>query len=371
VNRRGARAIECASCSYLLAGGELPKRRAPASAGRARASGGDRNYCLFSVFVLFSVGVGESEGSERWSGIVAAAAAGPVSQRSARGGGMASVQVASPPLSLSSSSQSQQFCLRWNNYQANLTSVFDQLLQSEVFVDVTLACDGHSVKAHKMVLSACSPYFQALFCDNPCKHPIVILKDVKWPELKAVVEFMYRGEINVLQEQIAPLLRVAETLRVRGLADVAASEPPPQQPSSSSSMEQHRPRKRARRHSGDNSSAPPTPPFELLESMAGVEPAVAAAVAASLASLAPADPPPQQQQQQMQQQQQPQQQQQQQQQSVVDDLEIKPGIAEMILEEERVSTMRTYKNCRLSWIFFLNLGSQKVTKMLSLKGLKF
>ncbi|TGZ32703.1 Uncharacterized protein DBV15_00945 [Temnothorax longispinosus] len=104
----------------------------------------------------------------------------------------------------------QQFCLRWNNYQTNLTNVFDQLLQSESFVDVTLACDGHSVKAHKMVLSACSPYFQALFFDNPCQHPIVIMKDIKWPELKAAVEFMYKGEINVSQEQIGPNIVVPE-----------------------------------------------------------------------------------------------------------------------------------------------------------------
>lgn len=114
----------------------------------------------------------------------------------------------------------QQFCLRWNNYQTNLTNVFDQLLQSESFVDVTLACDGHSVKAHKMVLSACSPYFQSLFFENPCQHPIVIMRDIKWPELKAAVEFMYKGEINVSQEQIGPLLKVAESLKIRGLADV-------------------------------------------------------------------------------------------------------------------------------------------------------
>ncbi|XP_055620776.1 protein bric-a-brac 1 isoform X2 [Toxorhynchites rutilus septentrionalis] len=116
--------------------------------------------------------------------------------------------------------QNQQFCLRWNNYQTNLTSVFDQLLQSESFVDVTLACDGQSIKAHKMVLSACSPYFQTLFFDNPCQHPIVIMRDVKWPELKAIVDFMYKGEINVSQDQIGPLLKIAEMLKIRGLADV-------------------------------------------------------------------------------------------------------------------------------------------------------
>ena len=125
------------------------------------------------------------------------------------------------PINDKSSPNPQQFCLRWNNYQSNLTNVFDQLLQNELFVDVTLACDGNSIKAHKMVLSACSPYFQSLFFDNPCQHPIIIMgHDVKWPELTAVVEFMYKGEINVRQEQIAPLLRVAEMLKIRGLADV-------------------------------------------------------------------------------------------------------------------------------------------------------
>lgn len=120
--------------------------------------------------------------------------------------------------------QAQQFCLRWNNYQTNLTSVFDQLLQSESFVDVTLACDGHSIKAHKMVLSACSPYFQTLFFDNPCQHPIIIMRDIKWAELKAAVEFMYKGEINVSQEQIGPLLKVAEMLKIRGLAEVNSDQ---------------------------------------------------------------------------------------------------------------------------------------------------
>ncbi|XP_070505197.1 protein bric-a-brac 2-like [Chironomus tepperi] len=119
-----------------------------------------------------------------------------------------------------SNNNPQQFCLRWNNYQTNLTCVFDQLLQSESFVDVTLACDGNQIKAHKIVLSACSPYFQSLFFDNPCQHPIIIMRDVKWPELKAIVEFMYKGEINVNQDQISPLLAIAEMLQIRGLAEV-------------------------------------------------------------------------------------------------------------------------------------------------------
>lgn len=69
------------------------------------------------------------------------------------------------------------------------------------------------------------------------------MRDVKWTELKAIVEFMYKGEIKVSQDQIGPLLRVAEMLQIRGLTDVngdqdmtaAASTPKPCSPNASES----------------------------------------------------------------------------------------------------------------------------------------
>ncbi|XP_054262182.1 uncharacterized protein LOC128986087 [Macrosteles quadrilineatus] len=121
----------------------------------------------------------------------------------------------------------QQYCLRWNNHRSNLLNVFDQLLQNEAFTDVTLACEGGtSVKCHKMVLAACSSYFQGLFTDLPCRHPVVILKDVKYSEIKAILEYMYRGEVNVGQDQLAPLLKVAEALKVKGLVEENGAKPP-------------------------------------------------------------------------------------------------------------------------------------------------
>lgn len=70
----------------------------------------------------------------------------------------------------------QQYCLRWNNHRSNLLTVFEQLLQTEAFTDVTLAVGGTSIKCHKMVLAACSSYFQSLFLDNAHPHPIVVFK---------------------------------------------------------------------------------------------------------------------------------------------------------------------------------------------------
>ncbi|XP_017847846.1 protein tramtrack, alpha isoform isoform X1 [Drosophila busckii] len=122
---------------------------------------------------------------------------------------------------------SQRFCLRWNNHQSNLLSVFDQLLHAETFTDVTLAVEGQYLKAHKMVLSACSPYFNALFVNHPEKHPIVILKDVPYSDMKSLLDFMYRGEVSVDQERLTAFLRVAESLRIKGLTEVNDDKPAP------------------------------------------------------------------------------------------------------------------------------------------------
>ncbi|KAJ8939030.1 hypothetical protein NQ318_012628 [Aromia moschata] len=106
----------------------------------------------------------------------------------------------------------QQYCLRWNNYQSNMTSVFHQLLQNEAFVDVTLACNDLSLKAHKVVLSACSSYFQKLLLENPCKHPTIIMpQDVCYADLKFIIEFVYKGEIDVSQAE----LQVSRQVKLR------------------------------------------------------------------------------------------------------------------------------------------------------------
>ncbi|PNF34036.1 hypothetical protein B7P43_G03482, partial [Cryptotermes secundus] len=114
----------------------------------------------------------------------------------------------------------QQFCLRWNNHQPNFISVFTNLLNSESLVDVTLAAEGRHLQAHRVVLSACSTYFQTLFSVNPCQHPIVILKDVKYNDLKTMVDFMYYGEVNVSHDQLPAILKTAEMLKIKGLAEM-------------------------------------------------------------------------------------------------------------------------------------------------------
>ncbi|XP_071455649.1 transcription activator GAGA-like [Hetaerina americana] len=113
-----------------------------------------------------------------------------------------------------------QFCLRWNNFQSSILTNLENLKCDEDLVDVTLTCEGKSVKAHKLILSACSSYFKAVFKENPCAHPVVILKGVTFIDITSVISFMYQGEVHIAQDKLESFLRTAELLEVRGLADV-------------------------------------------------------------------------------------------------------------------------------------------------------
>merc|ERR1712223_307436 len=119
---------------------------------------------------------------------------------------------------------SQQDCLKWNHHQSNLLKVFSRLLDNEQFTDVLLATEGKTIRCHKVVLSACGSYFENLFMTYDEKNQIVILKDTTYDDVFCLVEFMYRGEINVAQNQLASLMKTADNLKIKGLSEVSSQD---------------------------------------------------------------------------------------------------------------------------------------------------
>jgi len=111
----------------------------------------------------------------------------------------------------------EKFCLRWNDFESNISLAFRELREEKDFFDVTLACDDSQVQAHKVILSACSPFFRNVLRRNPHQHPLLYLKGVKYKDILSVLNFMYMGEVNVAQDELNSFLAVAEDLRVKGL----------------------------------------------------------------------------------------------------------------------------------------------------------
>ena len=113
---------------------------------------------------------------------------------------------------------SEKLCLQWNDFQENVKSAFGSLREDNDFTDVTLACeDGQQVEAYKVILAASSPFFQKLLGRNKHPHPLIYMRGMKSEDLLAIVDFLYRGEANVFQENLDSFLAIAEELQLEGL----------------------------------------------------------------------------------------------------------------------------------------------------------
>ena len=90
---------------------------------------------------------------------------------------------------------SEKFCLKWNDFESNISGAFRELRDEKDFFDVTLACDENQIKAHKVIISACSPFFRQVLRQNPHQHPLLYMKGVNFTDLQSVLTFMYQGEV--------------------------------------------------------------------------------------------------------------------------------------------------------------------------------
>ncbi|XP_026845082.1 modifier of mdg4 isoform X9 [Drosophila persimilis] len=126
----------------------------------------------------------------------------------------------------------EQFSLCWNNFNTNLSAGFHESLIRGDLVDVSLVAEGQIVKAHRLVLSVCSPLFRKMFTNMPLNtHAFVYLNNVSHSALKDLIQFMYCGEVNVKQDALPAFISTAESLQIKGLTDNDPAPPPPQEPS--------------------------------------------------------------------------------------------------------------------------------------------
>ena len=113
---------------------------------------------------------------------------------------------------------SEKLCLKWNDFQENVSTAFANLRGNNDFSDVTLACeDGQQFEAHKVILVASSPFFHQLLKTNKHTYSLIYMRGIKSEDLSAILDFLYCGEANVFQENLDSFLAIAEELKLKGL----------------------------------------------------------------------------------------------------------------------------------------------------------
>jgi len=109
--------------------------------------------------------------------------------------------------------------LQQTEFPANCVGSFQQLRESGELLDVTLACEDETIEAHKVVLSACSPFFRQVLTKIKQKHPFIYLKGIFHKDLLAIMDYIYNGEAKVPAEDLKRFVEAAEELKIRGLAE--------------------------------------------------------------------------------------------------------------------------------------------------------
>ena len=98
-------------------------------------------------------------------------------------------------------SEEESLLLKWDKFDENVKQSFTEFQDKGYFFDVTLACEDKEVKAHKLILSACSPFFKRLLLKKHVTnnlHPVFYLRGVKADQLDAVLAFIYQGEVSII-----------------------------------------------------------------------------------------------------------------------------------------------------------------------------
>ena len=112
----------------------------------------------------------------------------------------------------------ENYNLMWGDFTSNLSMTVKDLRNEKDFLDVSIACEDEIIEAHKVILSAASPFFKNILRKtSPHIHPFIYLNGIKFKDMKNLIDFMYNGEATVSHEDLDKFMSVANDLKVKGL----------------------------------------------------------------------------------------------------------------------------------------------------------
>ena len=119
----------------------------------------------------------------------------------------------------------EKYNLTWHKYSDHLRDMMKAMMTSNAFTDVTLVCeDKLQIKAHKNILSACSPVFDNMLQNDSNTHSTIYLRGIACSDMESLLQFMYYGETTFYEERMSEFLNVARSLEIKELSNAGTGE---------------------------------------------------------------------------------------------------------------------------------------------------
>ena len=114
----------------------------------------------------------------------------------------------------------EKYTLNWHSYSDHLREALNEMMISSEFADVTLVTDDkQQIRAHRNILSACSPVFKSILqIDSKNANPVIYLKGIQHPEMESIMQFIYLGEARFYEERMSEFLTVSKNLEIKELS---------------------------------------------------------------------------------------------------------------------------------------------------------
>jgi len=98
-------------------------------------------------------------------------------------------------------------------------NVLCELRQRGQLCDATIKAEGIEFPVHRPIMSACSPYFRALFTNGlyETQQKVLEIPGISAKMMEVVIEYAYTRDANVNAENVEELLPVADHLHIIGL----------------------------------------------------------------------------------------------------------------------------------------------------------
>ena len=109
--------------------------------------------------------------------------------------------------------------LTWKEFNSTFSGSLEAIRRENAFFDVTLVTEDDMVmNAHKVVLSSSSIFFKSVLMKlNSQQNPCLYLSGVSGPDLQVIMDFIYKGEARLYQQQMDSFLTAAAKLKISGL----------------------------------------------------------------------------------------------------------------------------------------------------------
>ena len=114
----------------------------------------------------------------------------------------------------------EKYSLTWHTYSDHLEDMMKEMMMNDDFADVTLVSeDKKHIKAHKIILSACSPVFKDIVKLEKNTNTFIFLKGINFSDLEPIMQFIYVGEATLNEEKLKDFLAVAKSMEIKGLGN--------------------------------------------------------------------------------------------------------------------------------------------------------